>query len=81
MPYITSTRKRAITQGAKAGNVGELTYVIQQAIMSYLGGRGEMRYQHIAEVSGALHQAGRDFDERIVQPYERRKRNENGDVW
>jgi hypothetical protein len=78
MPYIREEDKTHARYSPM--NVGELTYAIQQTIAEYLLYNG-LSYQRIAEVTGALSQAQRDFDERVVQPYEAKKREENGDVW
>lgn len=80
MPYIVQERRDALSAADVARNVGELTYVLQTALSDYLKVKG-LCYQTIAEISGAVHQLGRDFDERVVAPYEESKRVENGDVW
>lgn len=84
MPY-TAPEARAhmdlqLPDGIVFDGVGDLTYAITRLLNNYLAQNG-VRYQHIAEISGALHQAGRDFDERIVEPYEHKKVLENGEAW
>ena len=78
MPYIPKADRQR--RNLAAMNVGELTYQIQQLIHLYLSEHG-LRYQGIAEISGVLHQVQRDFDERVVEQYEKMKRAANGDVW
>lgn len=80
MPYIHQTARAEIANGDPPANVGELTYVIQQYVNTYLDEQG-LSYARIAEVLGALEGAKVDFIDRIVKPYERRKREVNGDVW
>jgi hypothetical protein len=81
MPYIPKGRRDLIDRGLSAGeNVGELTYAIQQLLCQYLEAH-ELRYQTLAECLGALEGAKLDLIERVVKPYEERKRAENGDVW
>jgi hypothetical protein len=80
VPYIKEDRKIEIEHGAFAANVGDLTYIIQNEIQRYLATNG-LRYHQIAEVLGALEGAKLDFIERVVKPYESRKRRANGDVW
>ena len=80
MPYCTEEAKHRIDHGNQPQNVGELTYKLTSVIQAYLHEHG-LRYQQVAEISGALHQCSRDFDERIVMPYEATKVAENGDVW
>lgn len=82
MPYT----EKAIQQDTapyvpSANGAGDLTFQLQQVIHQYLIERLPLRYDHIATVTGALSQCRRDFDERVVEPYETRKRAENGDVW
>ena len=81
MPYIPIDRQAALANHeVLPENVGELTFQLTMTIQEYLLKHG-LRYQQVAEISGALHQCQRDFDERVVQPYERTKIAENGDVW
>ncbi len=78
MPYIADKHKHRARHSPE--NVGELTFAIQQLILGYLLFNG-LRYQQVAEVKGALSEAARDFEDRVVQPYEAKKQEENGDVW
>lgn len=76
MPYITDDAK---TKDLPE-NAGELTYALQQVLKMYLEGTG-LRYQHLAECLGALEGAKLDLIDRVIVPYEHKKREENGDVW
>lgn len=84
MPYIDENSKMVAatdaTTGNGAENVGVLTYELQQTILEYLLRHG-LRYQQVAEVKGALSETARDFEQRVVAPYEAKKLHENGDVW
>lgn len=84
MPYINDEAKRQAAEdysdGAGSADVGTLTYEFQQTIVEYLLRHG-LRYQQIAEIKGALSEAARDFEQRVVVPYEEKKIRENGDVW
>lgn len=80
MPYITEDRKTALVGSEVPVTVGEFTFVLQQAVKNYVA-VNNLSYQTIAEVSGAIHQLQRDFDQRVVEPYEQHKMVENGDVW
>ena len=80
-PYIDPDDRADLKlHGDTPNNAGELTYCIQQLLKQYLEDH-ELRYQHLAECLGALEGAKLDLIERVVKPYEKRKREENGDVW
>lgn len=83
MPYVDQqTRERL--EGDPPNNhaitAGQLTYDIQQLLVIYLEDRG-VSYQTMAECLGALEGAKADFANRVLTPYEERKRRDNGDVW
>jgi hypothetical protein len=80
MPYIKQHQKARLNAGAAAQNAGELTYQFQQTILRHIG-EGELKYETLARVLGALEGAKLDFIERVVKPYEAKKQEENGDVW
>lgn len=79
MPYIRQEDRTKCRNGGPE-NVGELTYELQQTIKDYLLYKG-LRYQYIAEIKGALDETRRDFEKRVVDPYEQKKLEDNGDVW
>ena len=82
MPYIDQAkRKRLIAYGdTDPQDAGELTFVIQQALNTYLAVNG-LSYRELAECLGALEGAKIDLTERVIKPYEEEKRFQNGDVW
>jgi hypothetical protein len=79
MPYITDEAKYEAFDGGLP-NAGVLTFKIQELLQHFLEEHG-LRYQQIAEILGSLEGAKLDFIERVVKPYEAKKRSENGDVW
>lgn len=77
MPYIDRDgRIRAFDTPRTAG---ELTFAIQQLLKWYIGTAPD--YQRYAECLGALRGAELDLWDRKIQPYERAKCEQNGDVW
>jgi len=80
MPYLTEERKLELAAGLTPTTSGDLTYQIQQAIQTYLK-TDRVNFARLAEVLGILEAAKVDFVDRVLLPYERNKRTENGDVW
>lgn len=81
MPYIAPASRELLKQGAYPANVGELTFALQQVLLEYLAQFGQLRYVRLAECLGALEGAKLDLIDRVIVPYEHKKREENGDVW
>lgn len=85
MPYVSKAAKHSVDGGAPQ-TVGELTYAITRELGSFLVAApeltdGRIGYEHLAACLGALEGAKLDLIKRIIDPYEQRKRAENGDVW
>lgn len=80
MPYIEAKDKERIDQGGTPETSGELTYAIQRQLRLYLEHSG-LRYMYLADCLGALEGAKLDLIGRVINPYEKRKQEENGDVW
>jgi hypothetical protein len=84
MPYITPDRRFGAIDSYPETS-GELTYLLQQMLDSYLSHKlettGEVRFADLNDCLGALRAAQFDFEDRVLKPYEERKRLENGDVW
>jgi hypothetical protein len=80
MPYIRQERREALDRGEPMEGPGELTFLLQQTIKRYWTNSPE-NYRTIAEILGSLQGARFDFEQRIVKDYERKKLEENGDVW
>lgn len=81
MPYITSQRREELKDGGSfARDAGELNYVITRIVLEYFCWNGR-RYQQINDVVGALESCKAEFQRRIVNDYEDKKIEENGDVY
>jgi hypothetical protein len=87
MPYIkTSDRpaKHPLTFSGKSKEVattaGELNYQFTMLLKAYMEKKG-LSYQTLNDIEGALSCCSKEFYDRVVRPYERKKRKENGDVW
>ena len=87
MPYISQARRAALDPPvealqaalAKLGlSEGDLNYVVSRLAGYYF--RAETSYHTIARVRGALMDAADEFYRRLAVGYEKRKREENGDV-
>lgn len=89
MPYIGHARRVDIVEDRSAPvTVGELTYVIQQELCAYLENKTlcpsegkPLSYAMLGECLAALEGAKADFIHRVLLPYEKRKRKENGEAW
>jgi hypothetical protein len=79
MPYIPKHRRAEAELWPQ--NVGELTFAVYLLIIEYWRRQGAgARFQHIAEIFGALKSAESEFIRNIAEPYEKQKQAENGDV-
>jgi len=87
MPYISQARRAALDPPvealqaalAKLGlSEGDLNYVVSRLAGYYF--RAETSYHTIARVRGALMDAADEFYRRLAVGYEKRKREQNGDV-
>jgi len=87
MPYISQARRAELDKPieavqaalAKLGlSEGDLNYVVSRLAGYYF--RAETSYHTIARVRGALLDASDEFYRRVAVGYEKRKREQNGDV-
>jgi hypothetical protein len=79
MPYIREKDRGSVEQkGARLA--GELNYLFTCEIIQFLRDR-PLSYALINDVLGALEGAKLEFVRRIVNPYEDKKIEENGDVY
>jgi len=66
-------------------NAGEMQYVIAKMIQKYLARKaetnGQVRYQDMNDIMGALAGAQMEFYREVVAPYEDKKIVENGPVY
>lgn len=85
MPYINKHQRHHVRATREAKTVGELTFLIQDDIKTYLDEvvacTGTFRYSDLAACLGALEGAKADFIQRVLMPYEEKARERNGDVW
>ena len=79
MPYIKSTQRAALNNGAQPTTAGALNYAITNLCKGYLG--TGFNYQRLNDIIGALEGTKLEFYRRIVVPYQASKITENGDVW
>lgn len=86
MPYVDDDDKKLLDQYPDSATLpGSFTYLLQQLAQKHLlrrlGENGKLAYADIQEVLGCTEGFKADYIDRILLPYERRKRHENGDVW
>jgi hypothetical protein len=84
MPYITQERRKEFdVELAKIGprikNKGELNYCVSILMLWYKSMHGE-NYQSLSDAKNALTDATEEWVENHIKPYERKKRDENGDL-
>lgn len=80
MPYISSKQKEALEAGASITGPGELNYLLSKTLKRYWK-NSPQNYQAINDIVGAVEGAKLEFVRRIVNPYEDKKIQENGDVY
>jgi len=85
MPYIAEAGRSKLTYSPSPINAGEMQYVIAKMIQKYLERKaeenGEVRYQDMNDIMGALAGAQMEFYREVVVPYEDKKIEENGFVY
>lgn len=94
MPYIepddrtdTDFPERAISReklgemvGDACRNGGDLQYILAVAIDTYIARHG-LRYQQLQDIMGALAGGLHEFQRCVVDPYEKKKIEDNGRVY
>lgn len=79
MPYIPERRRAKFDLIGTPDDVGELTYALTLPIRAFLKRKPKpLRFQHFAEVLGALASVAGEFRRVVVEPYEDEKIAENG---
>lgn len=81
MPYISREARDRLDQGSNPENAGELNYTISRIVDNYLLQKGEIRYEYLNEVMGALECAKLEIYRRMIVPYEDTKLAESGDIY
>jgi hypothetical protein len=80
MPYIKERDRDEIHAGRSPETPGELNYLITTLISTYTINKG-LSYTTANEVRGVLEEVSAEYRDRVVRPYEAKKRAENGDVY
>lgn len=86
MPYIEKQNRRKYKEylnniGLITENEGELNYVITKIILAFLSKKGMPRYSDYNKVLGVLESVKQELYRREVVPYEKTKKEKNGDVY
>jgi len=79
MPYIKQERRTSETLDAPQ-NSGELNWAITMLIKNYFD-RSAQNYQAINDIIGAVEGAKVEFQRRVVNNYEDKKIEANGDCY
>ncbi len=77
MPYIA--KKDRVRAENFPDTSGELNFAVTRLLTGYLWRRG-LNYANINDIVGALEGAKSEFIRRVVNPYEDKKIEENGDI-
>lgn len=80
MPYLTPEGREFVDGGNVPRTAGELNYALCTLAMDYWSCNG-LSYQTINDVIGALESAKAELYRKVVQVYEDRKADANGDVF
>ena len=86
MPYTEKTARARyhtlveVLNRCHIYDAADLAYLITQLLNQYLEGR-EVRWKSISDADKALTAAQLAFREDVYLPYERNKRNENGEIF
>lgn len=80
MPINHNRRDVGFAMGEAARNGGDIQYMLAVALQVYMEKKG-FRYAHMEGVMGALSGALREFQRKIVDPYEAVKEAENGVIY
>jgi hypothetical protein len=81
MPYIKNDgRREELEDGDVAETCGELNFQITKMCLNYLDFKG-LSYQTLNDIIGAMAASRAEFYRRVVEPYEKKKEKENGDVY
>lgn len=91
MPYIPEDKRVSLQKTVKILNLelqlledlsaGDLNYVLTSAVQAYVRAKGNLSYQLINDVLGALEGCKLELYRRQAAPYENKKIIDNGDVY
>ncbi len=83
MPYIKSSLRQKLAKdnySRGATDAAELNYLICREIDKYCENIG-FKYQTINDIKGVLDSVSHEFTQRFVNPYEKLKLDESGEVF
>lgn len=81
MPYIPQTRREHLDKflyGLEPETAGDLAYVVYRLMLRYWQKKPD--YARWAKLRGVVNDQVDEFRRRVINDYEGRKRQENGDV-
>lgn len=81
MPYVDMNIRRELDEERSPETPGELCYVIYQNVVDYYNQFPEAGFSVFVDILGALEVAGDEFKRTYINPYEDKKKDENGDVF
>lgn len=88
MPYIKDEEKNLIDRGLRVfqdqvDSAGKLAYTITRLISEFKDKHsdGNHRFSDFALVSGVMTETLAEYRRRVILPYEKEKRDTNGDVF
>lgn len=81
MPYINKERRSELDAYPYAETKGELSYLITMSSLDFLERKNGYSYDDLADVVGVLELTKQEFIRRMVNFYEDKKIEENGDVY
>ncbi len=79
MPYIPYSQRLVVAQTGPQ-KAGDLNYVLTQILREYVRLNG-LSYQTLNDCLGALEGAKLEFVRRVVNPYEDKAIERNGDIY
>lgn len=79
MPYVFEEEAKDAEENG-AVEKGQLTYKICALMREFVENRGDASYDVLSDAAAACSDAEDEFRERVLRPYERRKRSEPGRV-
>lgn len=87
MPYVERTKRPSLDEAiepmlkkiALGRSKGEINYVITRMVLAWLRQKGQS-YDAISDVKAVLDDVRSEFHDKVMRPYEDRKKAENGDV-
>lgn len=79
MPYVTNARRYELEITRHAETAGELNFTITTDILDYLDRHG-LSYGTLNDIVGALECVKQEFTRRVINEYEDKKIEDNGDL-